>query len=142
MKEITVEEWRTVPYEPTEEMLQAARACAAGWINAKGSQLTVNKIKHKTRYQAMLRAAPSPSESVSVEGKREGPSEMRAFIEDQAIREAYEEAEEICYAFAEKEVAREDENTQWASGYTMACNDILRELQSRSRSRSRSTQGK
>jgi hypothetical protein len=52
------EDYKLVPIEPTEKMLESARLVMASWYDIPGSGLTVAREKMKMRYQAMLKAAP------------------------------------------------------------------------------------
>ena len=53
---------RTVPVEPTDEMVDAGLRSTAAFLDIKGSQLTVNREKMRRRYKAMLEASPAGDE--------------------------------------------------------------------------------
>ena len=46
-----------MPREATDEMIDAALAATATWLDIKGSALTVNREKMRLRYRAMVRVA-------------------------------------------------------------------------------------
>jgi hypothetical protein len=50
-------EWRMVPVEPTDEMIDAGLASTSAYLDIQGSALTVNREKMRRRYIAMINAA-------------------------------------------------------------------------------------
>lgn len=46
-----------IPREPTEAMVDAAHHSTSGYLNLPGSQMTVNREKHRIRWRAMYDAA-------------------------------------------------------------------------------------